>query len=159
GCLDGQCAVPIFLCLPMCGADSDCPDGRYCHPGYGECVDDEPEGLAQGEQCDPAEDECLGYCDTQLTPARCSESCALGAYPACGSDSTEAGTAACLQSFFGEPSDLGDLGICYGLCDCPSACAEGLSCISLEGLGLEAVQGRDGFCDVELMGDVLLTCE
>src|SRR5690606_17806903 len=113
GCLDGQCAVPIFLCLPMCGADSDCPDGRYCHPGYGECVDDEPEGLAQGEQCDPAEDECLGYCDTQLTPARCSESCALGAYPACGSDSTEAGTAACLQSFFGEPSDLGDLGICY----------------------------------------------
>ena len=148
-CLDAtECVLPV--CLPKCRTDSDCPEGRFCDPGYGECVDAEPEGKALNELCDDtaAEDECLGFCSGgDDIEARCLETCVFDVYPACGSESTENGTAACLVPYVG--ADIGDLGFCVGLCDCNSECPdEGMVCLSFESIGFEPpeVQGRAGFC-------------
>ena len=163
-CLDAtECVLPV--CLPKCRADSDCPEGRFCDPGFGECVDEQPEGKALNEVCDDtaAEDECLGFCSGgDDVEARCLETCVLGVYPACGSESTESGTADCLYPYVGE--DVGDLGFCIGLCDCNSDCPdEGLVCVSFESLDFDPpeIRGRAGFCappgeDVE--EDQILDC-
>ncbi len=160
GCLGSECAVPVPVCLPKCRADSDCPEGRFCDPSLGECVDDEPAGGGIGEPCDPdaGSEECRGFCDSEAQ--RCVETCAFGVYPACGSDSTTEGTAECLAPFF-DPFDRGDAGLCFALCDCTSDCAEGLSCISFASpdVQLDPVRGREGFCGTEIEGDVVLACE
>jgi hypothetical protein len=167
-CVGGECVLPV--CLPKCGVDSDCPEGRYCHPGYGECVDEEPEGGDLNELCDPAAEagECQGFCagDEEGT-ARCLETCAFGVYPGCGSESTASGTAACLDPYLG--NDLGDLGVCVGLCDCNSDCPDdGMICISFESIeefGETEIQGRAGFCAIvpedpaDLEEVEVLTCE
>lgn len=164
-CAGGECLFPLEVCLPKCRADSDCPEGRFCDPGVGECVDEEPEGLGVGEPCDPdaATDECLGFCDTSSDAdppePRCTETCVFDTYPACGSEDPNAGTAACLQSYWGIPPDRGDLGTCFALCDCTSDCPEGLGCISFSSQNLDPQWGRDGFCDVELPNDEVLDCE
>ena len=58
-------------------------------------------------------------------------------------------------------TDLGDLGYCFGLCDCPSECPAGLVCVSVASpsIGLSPVRGRQGLCLVEATGDVVLSCE
>jgi len=163
-CLDAtECVLPV--CLPKCRADSDCPEGRFCDPSYGECVDEEPEGKALNELCDDTaeEDECLGFCSGgDDVEARCLETCVLGVYPACGSDSTDNGTADCLLPYVGE--DIGDLGFCIGLCDCNSDCTDdGMVCLSFESIDFDPpeVRGRAGFCapmadDIE--EDQILDC-
>jgi len=114
-----------------------------------------------GEACDPAlePDECAGFCET--TSARCVETCTLGGYPACGSDDPTFASAECLAPVFQGGTDLGDLGYCFGLCDCTSECPAGLACVSVASptIGLSPVRGRQGLCLVEATGDVVLSCE
>ena len=164
----GECMLPV--CLPKCGADSDCPEGRFCDPYYGECVDEEPEGKGLNELCDPEaeESECRGSCLGEAETARCFETCSLGNVPGCGSDSEDNGTAACLNPILTDTGDYGDLGACVGLCDCNSDCAdEGMLCISFESAEYaeDEVLGRVGFCIVDpedpmlLEGVEVLTCE
>lgn len=167
-CLSGQCVIGIPVCLPKCATDSDCPSDRFCEPSLGECVDDEPQGLGIDESCDPmaSSDECLGFCSVSNDAGdegRCLQTCSLGVYPACGSESADEGSAACLAALYPtDVADIGDLGKCYGLCDCTSDCPSGLACISFD---TEAVnlpeserRGRAGFCDEELEGDDVLDC-
>lgn len=164
GCLEGiGCVLPV--CLPRCGADSDCPEGRFCEPRYGECVDEEPEGSGLDELCDPDADpdECQAFCAAGETESRCAETCSLGAYPACGSSSEENGTAACLAPFL-SGAGTGDLGFCVGLCDCATDCAEDMVCVSFESEGFEPpeVHGRPGYCApeaAEIPEEDLLACE
>jgi len=163
-CIDGECLFPLPVCLPKCRYDGDCPDDRFCDPWSGECVDEEPMGLGLNETCDATAtaDECRGYCDSQS--GRCLERCAFGVYPACGSDSLENGTAECLLPVYAgdlETFAPGDVGYCFALCDCTSDCPEGLSCIAFAtpGIDLDQVRGREGFCGVELDGDVILSCD
>ena len=164
-CLDQtDCVLPV--CLPKCSADSQCPEGRFCDRAAGVCMDEAPEGKALNELCDEAAnpDECLGFCGggTAEEP-RCAETCTLGVYPACGSESTEAGTADCLAPFVG--LDDGDLGFCLGLCDCNADCPdEGMVCVTLESGGVTPpVQGRNGVCfaasEEIAEADILDTCE
>jgi len=164
-CLNAtECVLPV--CLPKCRADSDCPEGRFCDPGYGECVDEQPEGSALNEVCDlEAEpDACLGFCtaDADADP-RCLETCVIGVYPACGSESLDNGTADCLLPYVGE--DVGDLGFCAGLCDCNSDCPDaGMVCVSFESIDFDPseVRGRAGFCTPvsdSLEDDQILDCE
>jgi len=163
-CLDeSACVLPV--CLPKCRADSDCPEGRFCDPGFGECVDEQPEGKALNELCDDSAeaDECLGFCSGgDDVEARCLETCVLGVYPACGSESTESGTADCLLPYVG--GDIGDLGFCIGLCDCSSDCPDdGMVCLSFESIDFDPpeVQGRAGFCapvSDEITDDQILDC-
>jgi large repetitive protein len=163
-CIEGECLFPLPVCLPKCRYDGDCPDDRFCDPWSGECVDEEPMGLGLNETCDATATarECRGYCDSQA--GRCLERCAFGVYPACGSDSLDDGTAECLLPVYAgdlETFAVGDVGYCFALCDCNSDCPEGLSCIAFAtpGIDLDPVRGREGFCGLELEGDVILTCE
>ena len=160
-CFNSECVIPISLCLPRCGADSDCPSGRFCDPSLGECVDDEPEGLGIGEPCDPdaATDECRGYCST--SSSRCIETCTRGAYPTCGSEDPSFATAECLAPYYEGGDDLGDVGVCIGLCDCTSDCASGLACVSFESPTINGApfRGRAGLCITELEDDIILSCD
>ena len=173
-CVGTDCMLPV--CLPKCGVDSDCPDGRFCDPSYGECVDEEPVGGGLSELCDPEGDaeECQGFCAGDDETARCLETCAFGIFPGCGSESETSGTAACLDPYLAtvidaEYSDPGDLGLCVGLCDCNSDCPDdGMVCVSFESVeGFEETEvlGRPGFCvivpeDPTMLDDVeVLTCE
>jgi hypothetical protein len=159
-CVNSECAVPIGVCFPRCGADSDCPQGRFCDRALGECVDEEPTGLGLGEACDPeaATNECQGFCGSA---GLCMEPCTLGAYPTCGSDDPSLGTAECASALYPGTPDLGDLGLCIGLCDCASECPEGLTCISLASptIASNPIRGRAGVCDLELTDDIVLTCD
>lgn len=159
-----ECVLPV--CLPKCNADSDCPEGRFCDPRYGECVDEAPEGSGLDQLCDAEaeEDECLGFCaGGGETEARCMQTCVLGAYPTCGSEGADNATAECLLPYVGE--DDGDLGFCVGLCDCSSDCADdGLVCVSFESIDFDPpeVRGRAGFCvpmSDEIEEDQILACE
>ena len=163
-CYDAvECVLPV--CLPKCGADSDCPAGRFCDPKIGECIDEQPEGSALNELCDQeAEpDECLGFCarDADSEP-RCFETCAIGSYPACGSASIDHGTADCLLPYAG--TDVGDLGLCVGLCDCNSDCTNAdMVCVSFESADFDPpeVRGRAGFCapvSDQIEDDQILEC-
>lgn len=165
-CVGGECQLPV--CLPKCRSDSDCPDDRFCDPSLGECVDDEPSGLGINEICDPdaATDECNGFCAAGDgdEPGRCFQTCTLGVYPACGSESLDDGTAECLIPYI-EGADPGDLGFCVQLCDCNSDCPdEGIDCISFasERIAFDPpiVRGRAGFCATGADDTVeVLTCD
>lgn len=156
-CLDGTCVFGVPVCLPRCAIDAECPEGRFCDPRTGECVDTEPSGKGVGESCDPdLADDCRGYC----VSSRCIEFCSAGNYPACGSSSLVEGTADCLLPVYEGATDLGDVGICFELCDCSSECPSNLSCISFQTPGIDLLDrhGRQGFCDAEVSGDVVLSC-
>lgn len=164
-CVGGECQLPV--CLPKCRSDGDCPDDRFCDPGLGECVDDEPNGLGLNEICDPdaTTDECNGFCAAGSTadePARCFQTCTLGVYPTCGSESLDDGTAECLIPYI-DGADIGDLGFCVQLCDCNSDCPdEGIDCISFESIDFDPtiVRGRAGFCATGADDTVeVLTCD
>lgn len=160
----GECVLPV--CLPKCGFDSDCPEGRFCDASVGECVAEAPAGSGLDQLCDPEaeEDECLGFCAGTGEEARCMETCVLGAYPTCGSESEDNATAECLLPYVGD--DDGDLGFCLGLCDCSSDCTDdGMVCRSfesVEGFSSSEVRGRPGFCTLaseELAEEAILDCE
>ncbi len=160
----GECVLPV--CLPKCNADSDCPEGRFCEPSVGECVEEAPAGSGIDQLCDAEaeEDECLGFCAGTGEDARCMQTCVLGAYPTCGSDSEDNATAECLLPYVGD--DDGDLGFCLGLCDCSSDCTDdGMVCRtfeSVEGFSSAEVRGRPGFCTLasdEIAEEAILDCE
>lgn len=165
-CLGDECAFPVPICLSKCHADSDCPDGRFCDPNLGECVDTQPEGLGPAEVCDvdASTDECLGFCaDEGADSPRCIQTCSLDIYPACGSDDLDDASAACLFPLYQVGTDLGDAGRCVPLCDCTSDCPEGLLCVSFTtpsfGLDEDELFGRAGLCDFEQPEDIILSCE
>lgn len=141
-----NCYAEPSVCLPACNVDSDCPAGRFCDVGFGLCVGDEPTAKRFGESCDPnAEvDECAGFCDPDLEV--CQEYCTLGWYPACNSESTTNGDAACLLV---PPTEVaaGDAGQCAKLCDCSDDCPGDLACLQLEdNSGPVEYLGRPGVC-------------
>lgn len=75
-------------CLPTCGKDDQCDNGRVCDPRLGVCVDPAKvnKGLPAGSDCDPMADppDCAGICLTLTgdTPDQdihmCSSTCAIG---------------------------------------------------------------------------------
>ena len=161
GCLaasegaEGICFSTPQVCLPRCNSDQDCPPGRFCDPGSGECRDDEVTGLPFDTACDPAaeEDPCAGFC---ASDGFCVEKCVLGSYPACGSSSNTDATADCVFAAYEGASD-GDVGICGGLCDCNEDCRGNLSCVQLETDGVPfEYRGRKGLCASERSGDTVL---
>lgn len=159
GSTEGTCYSTPQVCLPRCNSDQDCVSGRYCDPGSGECVDEEPTGKIFDEPCDPdAEvDECAGFC---ANDGFCAEKCIIGTYPACRSSSNDEATADCL--FLGhEDANVGDVGFCGALCDCTADCRGDLACIRIENdEGPFEYRGRTGLCGVARAGDtVLSTCD
>lgn len=71
------------VCIPTCGSDQQCPNGRVCDPRFRVCVDSGAEntGDPNGGPCDPnaSEPTCAGTCVNFTSGVTmCSNSCVLG---------------------------------------------------------------------------------
>ena len=124
------------FCNPLCGADSDCPTGRKCHPYYWICVDSSlpvtgtPLGSACTYNADPSMDTCAGECFTLRTGSTvgvCTQYCVAGNPTACNINrdatmSVADGThGVCFPG--ADNGDAGDLGYCIPECDTAASCA------------------------------------
>ena len=148
------------VCVPICGADSECPSDRQCDLRSGLCAAQAHQGSALGAACIPDEpstpadeDGCAGLCLTVEGPndqpaahncsARCSLGGSLDATHNCGGPAQ----GACLLAPViapGMQAGLGDLGFCAAACATHDACnaAEGLFCFELA----QAAQLGVGYC-------------
>lgn len=129
----GECRKVLGGCLPRCGADSDCTDGRFCDLGSGECVSKARDGLENGSICDPSKDECRGICAaTSDTEGFCEERCRIGSSSGCGFEKLSAEKVACAFFAFevGTDQGSGDTGVCASLCNCNSDCSSTELCLS-----------------------------
>lgn len=160
GRLDMACASvdatsqTFNFCVPMCGTDDDCPDGRYCDIGFGTCVDDPLSGDGVGTECDPNADQndcatglCLGFSDTFGV---CSGLCRTGTV-GCGSGDlmpADPGEPVCLPLFSGIALD-GDIGQCVQRCNCDLDCdhpdAKCFAVFGTDADGMAAI-GAAGVC-------------
>jgi hypothetical protein len=115
----------LAACLPTCGADADCPVGRYCDFVSGVCLSAQPQGDGIGTTCDPfGPKTCASGC-ASIDNFRgvCSGYCVLGADETCGSLGNRdggAGSTRCVA--FSTRMSQGDDGICVQSCRCDSDC-------------------------------------
>ena len=150
----------VGACFPVCQSDAACGDGQFCdqgRTGLGLCTTTEPPGGDIGAPCtnETAEADCKsGICITLLdapggspTGSFCSANCTFGLLAGCGS-TAPAGTARdaiCLQPQRAT-GDVGDLGLCFELCDTAADCTQaGWICDPLTADGQTQV-GRVGEC-------------
>jgi len=128
----------LDVCVPLCGADVDCPTGRHCDKNSGLCVTAAKTGGPLGSACtapaDGGTDSCAGFClsigsgGTTVTARFCSQACVLGAPNACN---LAAGTTSlapagshggCLYTASGAMT--GDVGYCAQECDSTTDCLD-----------------------------------
>ncbi|MBW2453832.1 MAG: hypothetical protein JRI68_04955 [Deltaproteobacteria bacterium] len=164
---DDLICVPIqggaALCIPMCGSDADCGDGRGCDVRAGVCVDTPRQGLALGagpcevddDDTPDDEDPCRGFClpfeadqnqEVHLCSALCSWGGDLDTSHNCGGP-TQGLCAYQSRTLIGDTevvSQLGDAAFCTGSCADHGACnfAEGFFCFDVGLLGTLGV----GYC-------------
>jgi hypothetical protein len=155
-------ATDFGVCLPRCTSDAACGPGRFCDPGEtGLCVDVQPQGGKVGDPCtvatevtDCASGLCLRYADpndrTVVAGSFCSASCTLGLANGCGFDDVAGGRrqAGCFQEQL-DGGELGDLGLCFPLCDTTEDCAQagnGWLCEPFGDVSVEQELGRLGEC-------------
>lgn len=135
-CFQNQCFFQVPICVPQCNGDIDCPDGRRCQmapnlTGPGLCTESDPVGLPPGAECNldatDAEELCAGTClpaaandAGDIVVSSCTDTCTVGASPACGFDGEEGQAARCLR--FASTDGVGDGGLCIRLCDCNAEC-------------------------------------
>jgi len=121
------------VCKPLCGTDADCP-GRKCNLTIGLCSDMPAVGDPIGTACtaNGATDPCAGYCialaagsNGQPVPGICTADCVFGSVEGCNWRRTAANAGppigGCLDTYR-QAGDVGDLGICYQLCDTVDDC-------------------------------------
>lgn len=110
------------VCLPTCGADSECPADRRCDPRLAVCVEEPFAGDSLGAACDPQNDTCAGRCVLFLTGvSKCSSLCVLGG----GIDevTTECGgLSAGFCAFRPMGNGMGDYGFCTESCSQHADC-------------------------------------
>ncbi len=139
------------LCLPVCGHDSECGDGRRCDKRGGVCVDTPTAGESLSASCTPGTDGCAGFClaftDAGKTVASvCSSRCSFGGSLSstlnCGGP-TE-GLCAFAPTIDGQQAELGDMAYCAGACEQHDACdfMSGMFCLDV---GVYADFGK-GYC-------------
>jgi hypothetical protein len=138
--------------MPTCGSDADCSPGLFCSLEFGVCVDEEPTGSGIGDECDPEDDECEGFClnfgSTAEPFYQCTALCTFGAL-GCGLDpaaETQPGDPLCLP-LFSQFDDVGDAGLCIQRCDCDDDCLhENSVCDPFNDASIEAALEAQGFC-------------
>jgi hypothetical protein len=133
-----QLSMTQSACVPLCGSDSQCPNGMHCDPRAAVCVQAANPGLANGKTCDPNPDggapACAGQCLTiglgsspdAGTASVCSQGCVLGVDPltmnlptkwtACG------GIQNGLCSYLASGVGAGDEGACTNACSKQDDC-------------------------------------
>jgi hypothetical protein len=159
-----QACVPIGqaglgACIPRCTSDAACGGGRFCDPGdTGLCVDEAPPGAGIGAFCDADEDcaslLCLQFASPSdpTVPAGgfCSSNCTFGLDNGCGFDNVSGGQrdAYCFEPRL-DGGDLGDLGLCFPLCDVNEDCVQandGWVCSQFNDPNATNLLGRSGQC-------------
>jgi hypothetical protein len=155
-------------CFPMCQSDAACGAGKFCDLGrgvFGVCTTTAPVGGDVGAPCtadtegtDCKSGICLTLTDDADAPigSFCSAGCTFGLRAGCGFDDSNATPrdAFCLQPQDGTNGDLGDLGICFEMCDTDADCAQqGWQCVALTPEGQTFV-GRVGECLPPGLADV-----
>lgn len=159
----------VGACFPMCSSDAACGEGLFCDlgaSGLGLCTATPPTGGGVGAPCTEAtaEDDCISdLCVTLLDPetgdpagAFCSGACVFGLIEGCGFDdpSSVVRDALCLQPQQ-QNGDIGDLGLCFELCDTSADCTQadsGWECVPLSAGGQMAT-GRTGECLPPALGE------
>lgn len=163
--VEGNCRAPTDACYPQCGNDLECPDGQFCDPRSGGCIEEEPMGDPDATACDPeaAEETCLGRCATfvdendEPVESVCVSDCKYLAPGQCGwSDTTEPAPAFCFPRFDG--ADEGDQGLCYQLCDCSEQCNGDRKCFEYPDPQFVELFGRLGVCFSDDGSETLETC-
>jgi hypothetical protein len=138
----------VTACLPTCGEDSQCPQGRVCDPRLAVCVDTPTMGKPAGAKCDPnaSAPECAGIC-VNFTGGEtsCSSPCVLGGQsdptdtPNCGGVTK----GLCVYSPAG--NGAGDYGFCAPACTTQDDCqAPSFWCRPVGGLTGSGVD--NGYC-------------
>jgi hypothetical protein len=136
------------FCRPVCSTNLDC-DGRTCDVRTGVCTDrvavaDSTLGLT----CDArtASNDCEGLCvSLDSTHGVCSHRCIFGDSADCAGSSGIVHAGGCVLSTPG--GDIGDVGYCAQLCDCPGDCRDpGFACDPFDDRTLETAFGRKGVC-------------
>jgi hypothetical protein len=169
---DGRVDVACFqvgaanaACLPTCGSDSQCPDGRFCDIVSGVCVDDEPQGDPVGTPCDlNGENTCQGFCDDFGGYGLCTGFCTVGLdSPGCGidpADGVNPGDPFCLP-VFSQTDAAGDTGLCIQRCDCNGQCLDSESmCLAWGSADAVELFSSEGICARTVMdAGAGLVCE
>jgi hypothetical protein len=138
-------------CLPTCGSDSQCPDGRFCDIVSGVCVDDEPQGDPVGTPCDlDGANTCQGFCDDFGGYGLCTGFCTVGLdAPGCGvdpADGVNPGDPFCLP-VFSQTDAAGDTGLCIQRCDCNDNCLDSQAlCLSWGSADAVDAFSSEGVC-------------
>lgn len=141
------------VCVPRCGSDSECPDGRVCHLQGGICTLAQIGGSRVGARCELRSD-CAGECENRDDEGigTCTSRCTLGSLAGCGysrdASEREAGCLTPLVSVNGFSEGPGDVGLCRELCDEAADCQrsnEGWICRSLSASAAQFF-GRAGAC-------------
>jgi hypothetical protein len=136
--LDDGAGGTLDLCVPLCGADVDCPTGRHCDKNSGLCTAAPKTGSPLGSACmapaDGGTDSCAGFClaigsgGASVTARFCSQACVLGAPNACNLAAGSASLApagsrgGCLYTADG--ANPGDVGFCAQECDTTGECLD-----------------------------------
>lgn len=142
------------LCVPRCGSDADCPEGRVCHRQGGVCTPQLAPGSTTGARCDNDND-----CDGQMCENRdddgvgtCTAPCVVGVVSGCGfASDAPVRDVACLSVLVaasGFSEGAGDVGLCRELCDQITDCQranDGFICRELSAESA-AFFGRSGAC-------------
>jgi hypothetical protein len=112
------------VCLPTCGEDAQCEDGRVCDPRLAVCVDQPSAGLPTGDLCvetvspTPCAGVCVGF---NSGVAMCSSPCVLGGADPLASDNC-GGPKNGFCAFRPAPDGAGDTGYCTPSCSAQSDC-------------------------------------
>ncbi len=132
------------VCLPVCGSDSQCDPGRFCHHKFGVCTDAASSGLEMGAACTQNDDQCDGVCINFTGGATaCSNPCSLGGEtidtPECG------GLASGICAYFPADNGLGDYAYCAAACTSHDDCQNPTFwCNFIQGITNDVVP--NGFC-------------
>jgi hypothetical protein len=136
------------FCRPACSTNRDCPE-RACNLRTGVCTD-EVAGVDStlGMACDArvTSNDCDGLCvSLDSSHGVCSHRCIFGDSADCAGTDGIVHAGGCVLSTPG--GDIGDVGYCAQLCDCPGDCRDpDFVCDPFEDRTLETAFGRKGVC-------------
>ena len=139
----GKATGDTGKCLPTCGEDAQCHDGRSCDPRLAVCVSKPHTGDAIGAACDPnaTDSTCAGLCvGFNSGVAMCSSRCVLGGEKLDTADCGGAEQGLC--AFRPAANGAGDAGYCSPSCAAQNDCqTPNFWCFDIAGVSDQTQRG------------------